>query len=298
MGMKTTDEGTAAGNASCAAVASVQQGCADGNLAELSLIVHNLGHGARAFTTTRKGGVSKGSHGGFNINPYCGDDAEAVTANRSLLAAKIGVSEERIVVPHQVHGTEIRFLAEEFFAMREATRTQLLDGVDGLLTDACGACIGVSTADCIPVLLHDPRHHIAAAVHAGWRGTASRIAAKAVEAMTRHGSRPEYILACLGPGISFEAFEVGEEVREAFVEASFDMDRVSRLFPSVDGKAGKWHIDLWECNRLTLVEAGLAPENVSVCRLCTYSNFDTLFSARRLGTDSGRLFSAIVLDET
>ena len=145
----------------------------------------------------------------------------------------------------------------------------------------------MSTADCIPILIYDEVHHAAAAVHAGWRGTVKRIAMKAVSAMrVTYGSRPEDLTAVIGPGISLEAFEVGDEVYEEFASAGFCMADISRRYD-------KWHIDLPECNRSQLSAAGVS--DIRMTGICTYNNSADFFSARRLGVASGRIFTGIIL---
>ena len=164
----------------------------------------------------------------------------------------------------------------------------MLEGIDALMTNMPGVCIGVSTADCIPVLLYDPMHHACCAVHAGWRGTVKRITEKAVEAMAdTYGSDPLQMRAVIGPGISLENFEVGHEVYEAFQTGLFPMDRIARKYE-------KWHIDLWEANRLMLLDKGLAAGNITIDGTCTYKNAGEYFSARRLGIASGRIFTGIL----
>lgn len=258
---------------------------------------YDIAPGVRAFSTTRHGGFSLGNHGGFNINEHCGDTAEAIAKNRRLLADELSVSPDRIVMPHQTHGVETRQIAGEFLALPEGVRKMVLEGVDGVMTDVEGICIGVSTADCIPVLLYDEEHRAACAVHAGWRGTLARIAMKAAADMRlAYATRPEALKAVIGPGISFEAFEVGDEVYEQFVGANFDMEGISRQMKSASAEAEyKWHIDLKECNRRQLMQAGVAEGNIHVSPVCTYRDVADYFSARRLGADSGRIFTGILL---
>lgn len=247
-----------------------------------------IGGEAVAFSTTRLGGVSTGNYAEFNINPYCGDSTAHVQTNRVALAQALGIAPERIVMPHQVHGTRLLVVDAELINAAGEAESRL-EGVDGLLTRERGLCIGVSTADCIPIILYDRRLHAAAAIHAGWRGTVKGIARLAVEAMTEaFGSRPSDLTAVLGPGISLAAFEVGDEVYEAFARAGFPMDRVAR-------RCGKWHIDLPECNRWLLAEAMVAPEDILATDICTWQQAGTFFSARRLGQQSGRIFTGILL---
>ena len=217
------------------------------------LLYYPLAEEVIAFSSTRHGGVSEGNYGEFNINAYCGDKPQHIAENRRALSALLGISEERIIMPHQVPGL----------------------------------CIGVSTADCIPILLYDARHHAACAVHAGWRGTVKRILHRAVAAMTdAYGCIPSEMKAVIGPGISLENFEVGDEVYEQFADAGFEMGVLAR-------KCSKWHIDLPLCNRLQLETLGV--KDIMTSTICTYKDFSHYFSARRLGVQSGRVFSGIML---
>lgn len=242
-----------------------------------------------AFSTTRHGGFSHGAHGRFNINHYCGDDETCIDKNLDLLASELGVDKANVIMPHQTHGTETRLISRDFLSLGQATQQMILEGVDALMTDVPGVCIGVSTADCIPIIIYDPEHRATAAIHAGWRGTVARIAVKAVTEMRlAYGSRPEALLAVIGPGISLDAFEVGDEVYDEFASVGFDMAAISR-------REAKWHIDLKECNRLQLVSLGIMPRNIQVSGICTYNNYTDYFSARRLGAQSGRIFTGTII---
>jgi len=139
------------------------------------------------------------------------------------------------------------------------------------------------------VLLYDPEHGVAAAVHAGWRGTVRRIVEKTVGEMCNvYQARPQKLLAQIGPGIGRDSFEVGDEVYEAFAEAHFDMAAISE-------HRKKWHIDLPLCNRGQLLAAGLREETISMAGICTYQHADRFFSARRLGVQSGRILTGIII---
>lgn len=253
------------------------------------LVYHDMAPRLRAFSSTRHGGYGSGVYGEFNINPYCGDAPEAVEANRKALCRLLGVDEGHLVLPHQVHRTEIAVLEPDFFSMPYNCRMDALEGVDALMSDVPGVCFGVSTADCIPVIIYDARHHAACVVHAGWRGTVMRIVGKAVAAMCRrYGSLPQEMRAFIGPGISGEAFEVGDEVYDEFSRAGFGMSAIAF-------RRGKWHIDLPLCNSMQLVSSGVPPSSVRMCGICTYCSFEDYFSARRLGSASGRIFTGVVL---
>jgi len=261
-----------------------------------TLTYYDMGPQVVAFSTTRQGGDStttlpageSSNYATFNINRYCGDSDEHICRNREALCRLLDISDDRLVMPHQTHQTRVTRIDESLLALSAEDRQEALEGYDALMTDLQGVCIGVSTADCIPLLLHDPRRHVVCAIHAGWRGTVARIAQKAVSAMTAtYGSQPEDIVAQSGPGISLDSFEVGQEVWDAFAAAGFDMQTISR-------KSDKWHIDLQECNRQQLVTAGLRPQSITLSGICTFKQCDTFFSARRLGINSGRIFTGIL----
>lgn len=242
-----------------------------------------------AFSTTRQGGYSEGNYGQFNINRYCGDSAEAISQNRLALCQLLQIDDRHLLMPHQVHLTEVAVIDEAFLCLDDDERQQHLEGIDAIMTDRAGVCIGVSTADCIPVLLYDSVHHAVCAIHAGWRGTVSRIVEQSIKAMTAtYGTNPMDVVAQIGPGISLDSFEVGDEVYDAFAQAGFPMEQISR-------REAKWHIDLPTCNRLQLLSMGVKPERISVSDICTYKAYDTFFSARRLSINSGRIFTAMML---
>ena len=250
---------------------------------------YNLGDGVTAFSSMRQGGYSRGNYGEFNINCYCGDDQDAIRKNRVALCHLLDISDDHLLMPHQVHLTEMAVVDEAFLRKTAEERQQALEGIDALMTNIEEVCIGVSTADCIPVLLYDPEHRAVCAIHAGWRGTVKRITEQAVQKMIAvYGSRPADMVAQIGPGISLDSFEVGDEVYETFANEGFPMELISK-------KRDKWHIDLPTCNRLQLESMGVPAQHISVSPVCTFKQTDSFFSARRLGINSGRIFTAIIL---
>ena len=271
----------------------------------MKLTFYDICPGVTAFSSTRHGGVSRGQYAEFNINHYCGDDENNVAVNRQVLCEQLGIALAQLVYPHQTHGTTVRQIGREFISLPDNIRDMILDGVDAVTTDVPQVCIGVSTADCIPILLADSDHHAVAAIHAGWRGTVARIVRATIESMMKSfGTQPENLKAVIGPGISEKNFEVGDEVYKAFAEAGFDMNEIAKRYPVMNRNSGnedkehpmRWHIDLWECNKRQLLECGLQDGNITVSGICTYDNVEDYFSARRLGTASGRIFTAIMCD--
>lgn len=254
------------------------------------LFLYDTPDGVVAFSTTRHGGVSKGNYASLNINGYCGDDKDDVAKNRRLLCMSLNLSDEsHLVIPHQTHGTTVLTVDKTFMALDEEQRQQRLEGIDAVITNVPQVCIGVSTADCIPIIIYDAVHHAAAAIHAGWRGTVAHIVKKAVAALqAAYGSQPTELQAWIGPGISLKNFEVGQEVYDQFAEAGFQMERIAMKYE-------KWHIDLPMCNRMQLEEAGVPLQSIRQMAVCTYDQTDDYFSARRLGINSGRIYTGAIL---
>lgn len=266
-----------------------------------TLHLYNLSPSVIAFSTTRHGGVSEGSYSTFNVNAYCGDQPQHVAENRRQLCEALGIAATQLIIPHQVHGLEVRQIGAEFASLPENIRQMILEGVDAVITDQPRLCIGVSTADCIPVLLYDEAHHAVAAIHAGWRGTMKRICMKTVAAMRMaYHTDPKELKAIIGPGILLDAFEVGDEVYEAFQKEAFDMKQIAARYPNSQlaeqpDVPEKWHIDLPLCNALQLQQTGIPVQNIYQSDICTYHHSDEYFSARKLGTDSGRIYTGIII---
>lgn len=263
--------------------------------AKPSLLRYDIADEVLAFSTMRHGGASTGAYAEMNINYYCGDAPQAIAENRRLLCSELGIADSQLLYPHQTHGCKVVEIDRELLALPSGEQQQRLDGVDAVVTRQRGICIGVSTADCIPIIIYDPRHHAVAAVHAGWRGTVGRIVQKAVAEMAaRFGSEAGCMSAVIGPGISKKNFEVGWEVWQQFADAGFAMGEICDSAERND-RGSRPHIDLPQCNKLQLIEAGLSGHAVTECGICTYDNAADFFSARRLGIDSGRIFTGVML---
>lgn len=245
-----------------------------------------------AFSTTRRGGCSSGAYASMNCTPYTGDEPDAVHRNQELLRARLPVEGIPLIIPYQTHGTASLVVDKEFLSAPQTEQHSRLQAIDALLTDQCGVCLCVSTADCIPILLYDIRHRAIAAIHAGWRGTVERIAVTVLRQMNRqYGTCGADLHAVIGPGISQEAFEVGDEVYEAFSRQGFPMEYISGWKPETH----KYHIDLPAANLLQLLESGIPETQIVRSGICTYTHHDVFFSARRSGIRSGRILTGITL---
>ncbi len=196
-----------------------------------------------------------------------------------------------VIQAHQVHGFRVAVVD------RPDTRKEELDGYDALVTGLSGVAIGVHTADCVPVLLYDPRRRVVAAIHSGWKGTVQRISQKVLFVMkSEFGSDAADVRAVIGPAIGPDSFQVGEEVVQFFKEQGFPLDDIWTFNPGYTGipMADGHHLDLFKANRWLLEEAGVPAASIKVSGIDSYLD-QTFFSARREGITCGRTVSVIRL---
>lgn len=230
--------------------------------------------------------VSSGAHTiGFSDSLAPG----TIAANRCLLAEAVGFDPHTLVTGHQVHGTRVALVTASDAGRGALNPESRLPDTDALVSDCTSVCLMVLSADCVPILLYDPKRHVIAAVHAGWRGTATGIVAETVSVMQRafHCS-PADLLAGIAPSIGPCCFDVGGEVADRFHSLSPDF-----VLPAKT--AGKYRVDLWEANRRQLLDAGLAPDRIEVAGLCSVCHPDRFFSYRRDGKAAGRFGAGIAL---
>lgn len=186
-----------------------------------------------------------------------------------------------LALPRQTHTDNVMYMSS--YGRPEDT--------DAVFTDVPGLCLAVKTADCIPVLLFDNKQRSVAAIHAGWKGTVQYIVEKTIKAMGACGSD---ISAIIGPGISMESFEIGDEVYECFLSQEFPMERIAKRWPSLLDREsypyGKWHIDLWDANRWILEKCGVQDIYTAGVNTMTSPYY---YSARRESINTGRNYNFI-----
>ena len=217
--------------------------------------------GVRALLTTRAGGVSTGAYSSFNLGLSTGDDPRAVEANRRRLRALLPAEPRWL---KQVHGAHV-LDAESVYDRPEA---------DASIARTPGIVCAIQIADCLPVLFTDRSGSVVAAAHAGWRGLAAGVIHNTVAAMDAAGIEAGEIIAYIGPGIGPGAFEVGDEVREAYVGRD-----PGAAYAFNSHVPGKWLADLPSLSRRALERCGVT--SVYGGTLCTYSNPQRFYSYRR-----------------
>lgn len=256
-------------------------------------ILEKTGLVSQAFST-RLGGVSKGDFATMNFSFTRGDNREDVLENYRRMAAALGVDMNRMVLTWQTHTTNVRRVTAEDEG-KGVVRDRDYRDVDGLITDIPGITLVTFFADCVPLYFLDPVHRAIGLSHSGWRGTVKRMGQVTVDAMKEaFGSRPEDIIACVGPSICKDCYEVGAEVAEEFCGAFDETYHNAILLKKPDGK---YQLDLWKANEIVLTEAGIRKENLAVTNICTYCNPDLLFSHRRSAERRGNLCAFLSLKE-
>lgn len=242
--------------------------------------------------STRLGGVSGGYYESLNLSFDRGDDPEAVRENFRRIGEAIGVQVEDMVMSKQTHTTNVRVVTEEDRG-KGIVRDRDYTDIDGLITNVRGICLVTSYADCVPLYLVDPVRKAIGLSHSGWRGTVGKIGKKTVELMTESfGSDPADILACVGPSICSDCYEVSQDVIDKVKEV-FDEALWESLF--YEKGNGKYQLDLWKTNEEVFQEAGILPEHIAVTNVCTRCNSRILYSHRVRGDKRGNLCAFLAL---
>ncbi len=233
---------------------------------------------------TRRGGVSPAPWDSLNVGGTVGDDRPRVMENRTRSFEALGRHLDSLFDVWQVHS------ADAVFA--EAPRPSDLDyqRADIILTDRPTVTLYMRFADCVPILLHDPQKRVVALAHAGWLGTVRGVSAAAVRAMVEHyGSKPEDVLAAIGPSIGPDHYEVGPDVI-AQIQKTFN-GSAARL---IETRGAKMHLDLWAANRLQLEQAGV--RQIEVAGICTACHLEDWYSHRAEKGSTGRFGALIALE--
>lgn len=234
--------------------------------------------------TTRTGGVSTGELSSMNLSFSRGDDPANVVENYRRICDVLGVGIEDVVASVQTHTTNIRHVTSADKG-KGVLFPQDYQDVDGLITDEPGVVLATFYADCVPLYFVDPVKQAIGLAHSGWRGTVNRMGAHMVQAMTdAFGSRPEDLIAVVGPSICRDCYEVSEDVAEEFQVLFAGTQVVSE-----GREEGKYQLDLWLANRLILEQAGIPTDRISVTDVCTCHNPEYLFSHRASNGKRGNL---------
>lgn len=251
------------------------------NLSFESRLVH--------FVSTRGGGVSNPPYQELNFGFHVGDRPEGVLTNRRRLMESVGVPLEFVVTCKQIHAGNVTIVASSMRGSGAFSQDTAIPDTDALITSEPGICLVVMLADCVPVVLYDRKQNVVGVAHSGWKGTVLGVTTNTVQKMIQSfGSRPEDIIAGIGPSIGPDKYEVGPEVIEK-ARASFTNINVIK-----DAGNGRGFFDLWTANLHQLLAAGIPRENIEVSMICSYTHWDTFYSERRQ-RPTGRFITAAML---
>jgi YfiH family protein len=228
------------------------------------------------FAFSTKKGLGRLAPYYFNLSLSVGDNEKTVKENRKAFFDELGLTDENVAIQKQTHSDIIRYV----------TKGGIVGESDAMITDKKNLGLAIGVADCTPIFIYDPENKVIAAVHSGWRGTAKRILEKTVlKLKSDYNSKPEKLVAYIGPSISQKNYEVGKEVADLF-DDKYKMQRDE-----------KYLLDVASANYDMLINSGLLKENIEISDLCTYEEKDLLHSYRRDGKKSGRSMGVIVMKD-
>lgn len=239
--------------------------------------------------STRHGGCSTGEYASLNLGLHVGDTAGDVVANRRIFCTALGMQAERTATCQQVHGNKVAVVTEKQAGAGFLDYSQSIADTDALITNVPGLPLMLFFADCTPILLADPVQRAVGIAHGGWKGTFGSIVEETVFAMTKaYGSKPEDMLAAIGPSIGSCCYQIGDDLAEKFQLAFPDFS-----YEILSGTKGDMHLDLQRTNTLQLMRAGLLPEHIENAHVCTCCHSEQFFSYRADKGKTGRIAAII-----
>jgi YfiH family protein len=237
------------------------------------------------YVASRHGGVSQKPYSSLNLSLKTKDSHENIIQNREIIDKAITNQTIESYYLKQSHSNSIYLIDSDQTIIKDKPET------DGWVVNQSNILFNVLLADCVPIIFYDYKNHIGGAVHAGWKGTVNNIAGKAIEMMKDNfNSEPENILAGIGPSICGECFEVGDEVYDVF-----NTTYTNKEMKDIAIQKKKWHLDLWNANKINLLNKGLLNENIEISNLCSFENTSDLYSHRAEQGITGRNSAGFML---
>lgn len=235
--------------------------------------------------STRMGGVSKEHLSSMNLGHERDDLEENVIKNHEIIATAIGFDPKNIVASKQTHTTNIKVVSKDDIG-KGIYRDRDYDNIDGMITNEQEVVLATYFADCVPLYIVDTKNKAIGLSHSGWRGTVGRMGKVTIDKMKQeYGTRPEDVIACIGPSICQNCYEVSEDVAMEFIkEFPKHVDEIL-----INKENGKYMLDLWACNYIILKECGVLEENIHLPDICTCCNPDIMFSHRATNGKRGNL---------
>ncbi len=244
------------------------------------------------FISTRNGGFSSPPYDSLNLGFHVGDNSEIVLENRKQLALSLGVPLDNFTIARQIHGCSVKIVTEDLRGSGAFTYDTAISATDAMVTSIPGICLILLQADCVPVLFFDVKKKVIGIAHAGWRGTIGMVAQGTVRVLKeKFDCSPNDILVGIGPSIGPCCYVVGPEI-VVQIEEVFQTKKGYIYNETSDGKG---YFNLWEANKIQLVQTGIPERNIEIARICTCCNHSQFFSYRYQKTETGRFGAGIML---
>jgi len=241
------------------------------------------------FISTRVGGCSSSPYESLNLGFRVGDKPEKVLKNRERLALALRIPLENFTFANQVHGDNVKIVTKELKGRGSLDYGDAIEETDAMITNVPGICLTILVADCVPILFFDYKKKAIGVAHAGWRGTILGIAKRTIEMLEKaFGCSPSTIYVGIGPSIGPCCYDVGLDVALQFKNI-YDRKICFK------GSNNKIYCNLWEANRMQLIEAGVPEENIEIAKICTSCNSRYFFSERKEKGKTGRFGAGIML---
>jgi YfiH family protein len=257
--------------------------------------------GLTAGFTSRHGGASVREFDSLNIGLHVEDSPNLVIDNRRRLAEALHIQLNECTYAEQVHGNEVQAVTKQHAGAGIDSRESALQSKDAFITNQSGLFLHALFADCVPLFFYDPVGRAVGLAHAGWKGTVQQIAVETIGAMRRHyGTKPEHILAAIGPSIQACCYEVNDVVMLCIHEvmAELEIDNQNELDQPLIFEAtmnDKYNLSLQQMNRQIMIKAGIMPSHIEISSLCTSCRTDLFFSHRKEAGKTGRMAAWIGL---
>ena len=242
--------------------------------------------------STRLGGHSEGIYSTLNFAFNTGDNKDNVLKNFNEIANVFNTTLDNFYHAYQNHTTNVKVVKDEDRG-KGVIKDRDNGEYDAFITDCKKLVIYVSVADCVPIYLYDKVNNAIAIIHAGWRGTNGNIVKNTINEMINcYNTNPKDIIACIGPSICRDCYEVSDDLFNEFSK-NYNDEFLNKVF--YKNTNDKLYLDLWEANKLNLINEGVKNENIDITNICTYNNKELLFSHRRLGNKRGNMGAFIMI---
>lgn len=244
------------------------------------------------FVSARNGGFSSPPYDSLNLGFHVGDNPEIVLKNREQLTLALGIPLNNFTIAKQIHGCNVKIVTEDLQGSGAFNYDTAINLTDAMVTSIPSICLMVLQADCVPILFFDVTQKAIGVAHAGWRGTVRMVAQNTVKVLQEtFNCSPKDILVGIGPSIGPCCYEIGPETI-AQVENAFRNEKgyINNKTPN-----GKGYFNLWETNKVQLVQMGIPERNIEIAQICTCCNHPQFFSYRYQNTETGRFGAGIML---